>query len=115
MQERDGTLINTSFYLNTALGEVSSAAKRRRQKQILEKSLHALENLPISIRNHSARTVAIDPEKIPEAKKRIEAFMIELCDELASGSKKQVYELAVQLFPLENPPIPDSTKGTHKK
>jgi hypothetical protein len=77
--------------------------------------MHALENLPISIRNHSARTVAIDPEKIPEAKKRIEAFMIELCDELASGSKKQVYELAVQLFPLENSPIPDSTKGTHKK
>ncbi|NDF15665.1 TIGR02147 family protein [bacterium] len=62
LEERDGTLINTSFYLNTALGEVSSAAKRRRQKQILEKSMHALENLPISIRNHSARTVAIDPE-----------------------------------------------------
>lgn len=100
IEEREGRLFATTFHLNAAT-PTTSAAQRRRQRQVLEKSLHSLENHPVEIRNHSARTVAIDPARIPEAKKRIEEFMIGLCDELASGEKKQVYELAVQLFPLE--------------
>jgi uncharacterized protein (TIGR02147 family) len=104
LEEKEGALVNTSFHLQTANRDISTAALRRRQKQIIEKSLHSLEHHPIQIRNHSARTVAIDPEMIPEAKKRIEAFMLELCDELASRSKEQVYELSVQLFPLEQNP-----------
>ena len=101
LEEVNGKLTNTYFHLNTANHEISSAALRRRQKQIIEKSLYSLENHPISIRNHSARTVAIDLEKLPEAKKRIEEFMIKLCDDLASEKKEFVYELSVQLFPLD--------------
>lgn len=104
LEEKEGTLKPTYFHLNTKNHTISSSALRRRQKQIIEKSLHSLEHHPISVRNHSARTVAIDPKKIPEAKKRIEDFMQRLCDELASEKKEQVYELSVQLFPLEQNP-----------
>jgi uncharacterized protein (TIGR02147 family) len=102
LEEKDGKIFKTTFYLNTKNHSISSAALRRRQKQILEKSIYSLENHPIEIRNHSARTVAISRNKIAEAKIQIEKFMVELCDRLGSENPEDVYELSVQLFPLEN-------------
>ncbi len=115
IEEIDGKLTKTSLYLDSANKGVSSAAHRRRQKQIIEKSLHALEHYPIEIRNHSARTVAIAPHRIKEAKVRIEKFMMELCDELGATDPDQVYELSVQLFPLEaNPLLTQNLKSNSK-
>lgn len=101
LERADGKLVKCTAYLETANKSLSAPAFRKRQRQIIEKSLHSLESHPIAVRNHSARTVAIDVARIAEAKKRIEKFMIELCDELAGGEPAQVYELSVQLFPLQ--------------
>ncbi len=101
LQEVDGRLKKTNTYVDTSNRNITGPALKRRQRQITEKSLHSLETDSITIRNHSARTVAIDPSKIFEAKERIEKFMIELTDFLGSTNPKNVYELSVQLFPLE--------------
>jgi hypothetical protein len=45
-------------------------------------------------------TMAVDPGKIPEAKKRILKFARELCEFMEAGKRSRVYELSVSLFPI---------------
>ena len=44
--------------------------------------------------------MAIDPENLGEAKNMIKSFRKRLSKKLESGNKKEVYKLAIQLFPL---------------
>jgi hypothetical protein len=81
------------------------SAHKRRQKEILNKSIESLESDPISERNHSGMTVAIDPALIPEAKKRISNFLQELSDFLESGNSTRVYEIHLSLFSLQTTPL----------
>ncbi len=90
--------------MRTGDRELTTGAHRRHQKQILEKSIASLENTPIAKRNHTSMTMAIDPALLPEAKRRMEKFTQELCDFLESGKRKQVYEMAVNLFPMSKEP-----------
>jgi uncharacterized protein (TIGR02147 family) len=74
---------------------------KRRQKQILEKALEALENDPIETRSMTGMTMAIDPSKIPEAKKLISEFNRKMSKFLETGKKSEVYELQISLFSLQ--------------
>jgi len=44
-------------------------------------------------------TVAVDPDKILEAKNLIHKFLLETCQLLSTGPCTQVYQLQVQFFP----------------
>jgi uncharacterized protein (TIGR02147 family) len=101
LEDDNGKLKKSDFNLDTKDKNKTSTFLKRRQKQILEKSKHSLENDPIDQRNHSALTVCIDPAMIPEAKERIQKFMWELGQLLVTGQPKRVYELSVNLFPLQ--------------
>ena len=46
-------------------------------------------------------TMAIDPLKLPEAKKLISAFNRKMSRFLEGGDKKEVYELQISLFSLQ--------------
>lgn len=46
-------------------------------------------------------TMAIDPTKLPEARRRIRQFRDELCDYLESGDQTEVYRWNMQLVPLK--------------
>jgi len=50
-------------------------------------------------------TLAVCEEKIPEAKARIEKFLCDLTDFLEDGERSRVYELTVNLFPLQKETI----------
>ncbi len=100
LEKRDGTLKKTNWHINTKDHTKTSAFHKKRQKQILEKSLHSLETDSIETRNHSSLTMCIDPKKIPEAKAQIQACMQQISQTLLSGTPEKVYELAVNLFPL---------------
>lgn len=80
---------------------ITSAAHQRRQRQILEKSRYSLDNDPISERNHSAVTFSVDPSRMKEAKSAIQDFMWDFTRRFSGGRKKRVYEISVQLFPLQ--------------
>ncbi len=101
LEEKAGTLKKTDLNLDTSDKHLTAPALRRRQKQILEKSIESLENDDISVRNHSAMTLAIDPTLLPEAKARIQKFMSELTQFLESGNQIKPYEMIVNLIPLE--------------
>ena len=45
--------------------------------------------------------MAIDPTKLPEARRRIRQFRDELCDYLESGDQTEVYRWNMQLVPLK--------------
>jgi uncharacterized protein (TIGR02147 family) len=82
-------------------GDLTSAASRKLQRQILEKSIRALDEVPIAIRNHTSMTMAINPDDLPEAKERITNFRHNLCSFLErNGKPTQVYQLAIAFYPV---------------
>ncbi len=86
----------------TTLGEVDTAeALRRMQKQILEKSIAALDSVSVERRDQSSMTMAVDSSRIPAAKQKIKNFRRSLCAFLEDGDNRDaVYQLSISLFPL---------------
>jgi uncharacterized protein (TIGR02147 family) len=81
--------------------DVTTAALRQLQKQFLQKSIVALEEVPISQRDHTSMTMAIDREKILLAKEKIKTFRRQLAKYLSrSGKRNDVYNLTISLYPL---------------
>lgn len=87
---------------STTIGqELTSAALRKMQRQILEKAIDALEIVSPKERDQSSMTMAIDSTRLAEAKRRILKFRRELSDYLEAGSKRdEVYQISISLFPL---------------
>lgn len=64
------------------------------------KTLEKKTSEDFEARDITGITVAIDPKRIPEAKKRIQKFRNQLADFLSKGEPSEVYQLNVQLFAL---------------
>lgn len=91
----------------TLSGQVTAKRKihfRKSQIQRLglaQKSLKALNKENFDASDFSSITLAVDMERLPEAKKRIFKFRRRLAQFLESPADKQeVYVLSLQLFPL---------------
>lgn len=100
LEEQDGALRKTIAQVSSADKNITSSAHKRLQKQVLKKAVESLENDDIEIRNMTSMVMAIDPQKIPQAKKMIQNFSRELCVYLESGKRTQVYQLGVCLYPI---------------
>ena len=81
--------------------DTTNHALKEHQKQILGLSQKAIDQIDYGKRFHTGYTLAIDPEKLPEARKIMEEFMLSLGVFLESGRKKKVYQFSMSLFPLE--------------
>jgi uncharacterized protein (TIGR02147 family) len=84
----------------TSSDGVSDASVRSSHAQDLELLRKSIEEDDIEKRDFTAVTMAIDPDKLPEARKRIRRFRDEICQFLESGDKKEVYKLCIQTIPL---------------
>ncbi|HUP58694.1 MAG TPA: TIGR02147 family protein [Bdellovibrionota bacterium] len=73
---------------------------RRCHVQNLEHARKSLELDPIALRDFTSITVATDPARILEAKRRIRRFRRQLSRYLQGGRKLEVYELCFYVFPL---------------
>jgi transcriptional regulator with XRE-family HTH domain len=99
----NGKWVDTSLdgYATNIQDDLTSAASKKLQKQVLEMSITALEEVPVKDRNHTSMTMALNPEDLAEAKKRITTFRRELCAFLERNKKPtQVYQLGISLYPL---------------
>jgi hypothetical protein len=80
--------------------DISSAAIRRAHRQHLAENAAALEEVAVELRDISSITMAVDPARLPEAKKRIQDFRRSLSAFLEGGVKREVYRIDIQLVPL---------------
>jgi len=79
---------------------MTSAAHKHLQRQILQMALDAIDNVNPEEKDITCMTMAIDVEKIPEARKVIAKFRRDLSAFLEDGVQSRVYQLAVQLYPV---------------
>ena len=83
-------------------GGIPSREIRNHHHQILNKAKDALESVPMELREYAAITMAIDLEKLAEAKEKLKLLRRDFCKSVQrDGEKNSVYCLAVQFFPLE--------------
>ncbi|MDA8793014.1 TIGR02147 family protein [Bacteriovoracaceae bacterium] len=99
--------INNNEYVRTnvkikSTDNIQSMALRHHHKQMLEKASESLLLTDIEKRDITSITMAIDVDKIVEAKILIKKFRRKLSNFLESGKKSDVYNLNIQLFPITN-------------
>jgi uncharacterized protein (TIGR02147 family) len=101
LKEESGKLKRNSTQITTKNKELTNSALKKHQKQMLQRACDSMDEFPITERDMTGMTMAIDPAKLPMAKGMIQDFSKELAAFLESGKKKQVYQLQLSLFPLQ--------------
>ena len=86
----------------TTLGiDIQTQALQKLQSQVLEMAKRALYDVPGDFRDQSTMTVAVDSDRLDEAKKMIRTFRRKLATYLETGEKRDsVYQLSVALYPV---------------
>lgn len=80
--------------------DISSKALRKSHIETLDMGKNKLEEVELELRDFSSMTIAINPEKLVEAKTVIREFRQKLASLLRDGEKTDVYQVAIQLYPL---------------
>lgn len=99
VRNKKGLLVPSGVQFTTT-NDIANLAIRRRHMANLELAKTSLEKDPVDVRDFSEITMAVDIDKMSEAKEMIRKFRRELCHFMETGTKKEVYKLCVQLFPL---------------
>lgn len=85
---------------STAGGD-TSALRRGMQKDILERSIVALENIPMDQREHGSLLVAIDKSRVPEFKEHMRRIRLELSDYFQSSPNyNEIYQFQMSFYPV---------------
>lgn len=80
--------------------DIASRALRDSHKENLRLAAEKLDAIDVELRDFSAATFAVDLEKLPEAKTIIREFRMKMAALLKSGEKTDVYQLAIQFYPM---------------
>ncbi|HEX7673733.1 MAG TPA: TIGR02147 family protein [Bdellovibrio sp.] len=83
----------------TTTNNIPSDVIKEAHRVVLHEALRSLDEHDLDERDFSGITMAINVEKLDEAKEMIRAFRRKLCKFLETGKKTEVYTLRVQLFP----------------
>lgn len=111
VEKIDGRLVSKDDFSSSILTVATSKAHREHQREILEKAIDALENIPIEQRSQSSMTLALDSTKIDEAKRLIKKFRRDLGRCLSSSENlDEVYHLSVSLYPVTIQEVPKERK-----
>jgi uncharacterized protein (TIGR02147 family) len=80
--------------------DIKSQAIMNGNKEAILMGVKKLEEVEVELRDISSMTIAMDLEKLPEAKTIIREFRQKMTALLRNGNKTDVYQLAIQLYPL---------------
>lgn len=103
--EENGSLIKSSKFLTNQSNVNTSAAHKMLQKQIIEKSLLAVDECPAEEKDITSMTMAIDENQLDKARELIRKFRRDLCALLEDGEQTRVYNLGIQLYPISRKEI----------
>lgn len=99
LEFRDGRYFALETDITTT-HDIESKALRSSHQQSLLQAIDALDEVPVELRDITSMTMAIDVNKMKEAKEKIKQFRREMCDFLESGDKNEVYNINIQLVPV---------------
>lgn len=78
-------------------------ARRIFQRELLKKSIDAIEHVPFERRENGSLTVAINKNRLPEFKEKLKSVRRDLAEFFQSDGEKnldEVYQLTLAFFPL---------------
>jgi uncharacterized protein (TIGR02147 family) len=83
-------------------GDQTNFALQNLQRQLMEKAIIALQEVPKKNREQASMTMAVNKNDLPEVKQRIKKFQQELCEFLQRPNRDadEVYQLVTSFFPL---------------
>jgi DNA-binding MarR family transcriptional regulator len=81
--------------------EVPSEAIRKHHRQNLQLAEKSLDRDPIGLRDFNTITMPLDPEILPEAKRRLLQFKRRFSEFARASRPRRVYTLSLQLFPVD--------------
>ncbi len=93
------TSLKRTYSAVTSSDDIVNLSLRKRHEENLYAARDSLSNDDLSIRDFTFATMAIDPDRLPLAKKLIREFENKLIELLEGGNRREVYELCVQMFP----------------
>ena len=99
--QENGFFKRTEEAISVKDKSVTTPALKNLQKDIRRRAISSIDDDPIEKRSMTSMTMAIDPDRMDEAKKLIEEFELKLSEFLETGTKKEVYQLSVSLFPIK--------------
>jgi uncharacterized protein (TIGR02147 family) len=79
--------------------DIPNFAIRKAHKEYIQLASDSIEQHHVEDREIIGTTLAIDPNKLPEAKKRIRTFLDDLSKYMNETNKEEVYRINLQLFP----------------
>lgn len=94
----DGKISRNALHLKTD-DDISMAALREHHQKIIEKSVIALKEVPIELRDITSMTLPVNIEQLPKAKEIIRKFQDDMLHLLNQNPRTEVYHLSVALFP----------------
>ena len=80
--------------------DVTNKALRESHLETLELGKKKIDDVEVELRDFSSMTLAVDMEKIPEAKSIIREFRQKMMALLKNGNKTEVYQIAIQFYPV---------------
>ncbi len=99
LEEREGCLVKVHEDIRTT-EDIASRALRDSHVETMKMGIQKLEEIEIELRDFSSTTVGLDIDKLPEAKTIIREFRQKMSALLKEGHKTEVYQLAIQFYPL---------------
>lgn len=95
---------------------IPSEAIRKHHRQALAKAAEALDTASIEERDFSTLTLAMSSTQVKEAQALIKKFRRDLATLLSNAPKKdRVYNLSIQLYPLDHPSETKNKKTPQKR
>lgn len=80
--------------------DINSRALIKSHEETLEMAITKLKEIDVKKRDFSSMTLSVDPNLLPEAKTIIREFRKKFATLMKQGTKKDVYNLSIQLFPF---------------
>lgn len=99
-KDMSGRYKKTDKHLTNFRPGQTSAARKDFQRSVVEMARRAIDEVRQEDKDITAMTFAIDKKNLERARLRIQRFRREMATLLESGEPSEVYQLSVQLFPV---------------
>lgn len=98
--QKEGAQLKRTYARIKTEDQVPSETLKNNHRQSLNLVIEAMNRYSIADRDNTSITMAINPEKLTEAKACIRRFQDEISELLETGNKTSVYQMCIHLYPL---------------